>query len=320
MSPSVFALNVTSKEYNYMVSQNGNIKKMKMLKDENNEALFKIKNDDISYNNLNYYEEYTGSLDKELFNKINNIIKLGFIDNNKSDIFYFITQVLIYKVYYNTNDIFMCSSDGTRLTVYDELMNKILDKIKLDTIKDTEIDVFDTLKLDNNYIYDLSNFNNLVPDTYNISYKTKESYKYFYRDDNTYLIKSTSNGYLSGSFTVSVKGVKVSSDEYYKNYLVYDEDILIGSLKDIKYLKSNHNYIIKYNNLVEELNTTNEDIELNKVSSGDESSIIEGLNNIEDLNNIDNPTTNDNILETIIIFISISVIYMLLYIKFRKNC
>ena len=75
MSPSVFALNVTSKEYNYMVSQNGNIKKMKMLKDENNEALFKIKNDDISYNNLNYYEEYTGSLDKELFNKINNIFK-----------------------------------------------------------------------------------------------------------------------------------------------------------------------------------------------------------------------------------------------------
>ena len=313
MSPSVFALNVTSKEYNYMVSQNGIVKKMKMLKDENNEVLFKIKNEDISYNNLNYYEEYTGSLDKETFNKINNIIKLGYIGNNKSDIFYFITQVLIYKVYYNTNDIFMCSSDGTRLTVYDELMNKILDKIKLDTIKDTEIDVFDTLKLDNNYIYDLSNFNNLVPGTYNISYKTKETYKYFYKNDNTYLIKSTSNGYLSGMFKVSVKGIKVSSNEYYKNYLVYDEDILIGSLKDIKYLKSNHKYIIKYNDLIEELNTTDKDLELNKTSN--EESII-----IEDLNNIDNPSTIDNILETIIIFMSISVIYVLLYIKFRKNC
>ena len=317
------ALTVKEQTYSFMISHNGNITKLKKLTDQDGNALFRLKNEDMSYSDLVLYNDtIKGSISSLLTNKIGNIIKAGYIDHNKENAYYYFTQALIFRIYYNDPDIYFCSSNGFRLTIYDDMLKKIEDSIKLEDKEDLLIDLGEELTLDNNYIYDLSNFDNSIPGTYTISYMTKGSLSYYYGSGDRYLFNSTTTGSLTNEFKVKVDGIKLIIDDYYKEYELYDNEEYLGKLKDIKYLKADYNYIIKYNNNIKELNTTNEDYILKRedLSNKEDLSNIEDLNTIEVFDNIENPKTSDNIFETFLIFVSISIIYILLYVRYRRNC
>lgn len=310
------ALNVSEGYFGYPVCTRGVINPPKFLKNENREYLFRLKDENLDYSKFKGYNEFTGTLDEDLFNRINNIIKAGYIDHDRKDYYYILTQIIIFREYYNTSDIYVCDSNKNVWPGSEEAINEILNSIKLDKIDNKVIKVYDNLELDNKYKYYLDDFNNKELGNYTIKYGIDSNYNYYYDGLGNYIFNSSSNGYMYKSFDVSVTGVKIEVDDYYKDFLIYDGDILLGSLKDIKYLKNNHRYVIKNNDYIEYIDTLDNDIVLNKVIDSN----IELVSNEDNIILEDNPKTSDNIIVTSIIFISISVIYVILYIKFRKNC
>ena len=141
------ALSLKTNNSNYFVNINNSIYRFKkIINIENNEALFNLKYD--NYSNLNDYELINDNeVEDELLNNINNAIYYGYESHNKSDIFYYLTQTLIYKFYYGFSNAFMCSSDGIKITIYDDLINQIKEKFILNSINDYEIDVYEDIVL-----------------------------------------------------------------------------------------------------------------------------------------------------------------------------
>ena len=309
------ALSLKINNSNYFVNINNSIYRFKkIINIENNEALFNLKYD--NYNNLNDYELINDNeIEDELLNNINNAIYYGYESHNKSDIFYYLTQTLIYKFYYGFSNAFMCSSDGIKITIYDDLINQIKEKFVLDSIKDYEIDVYEDIVLPEEYTYNLEEYQNYIPGIYNIAYYSTNKKSVYYRNMDNYLFSENNRGISKGEFKINVKGIKFNFKGLDTTYLLYENDKLIKEFNNdnpIKYLKMNTTYLLKYDDKEISIKTTNADYEL---------TIEEELQQMEE-KNIDiplNPKTNDDIITFIWLYIGSVSLLLILYINYRKS-
>lgn len=309
------ALSLKTNNSNYFVNINNSVYRFKkIINIENNEALFNLKYD--NYNNLNDYELINDNeVDDELLNNINNAIYYGYESHNKSDIFYYLTQTLIYKLYYGFSNAFMCSSDGIKITIYDDLINQIKEKFVLDSINDYEIDVYEDIVLPEEYTYNLEEYQNYIPGIYNIAYYSTNKKSVYYKNMDNYLFSENNRGISKGEFKINVKGIKFNFKGLDTTYLLYENDKLIKEFNNdnpIKYLKMNTTYLLKYDDKEISIKTTNEDYEL---------TIEEELQQMEE-KNIDiplNPKTNDDIITFIWLYIGSVSLLLILYINYRKS-
>lgn len=309
------ALSLKTNNSNYFVNINNSVYRFKkIINIENNEALFNLKYD--NYNNLNDYELINDNeVDDELLNNINNAIYYGYESHNKSDIFYYLTQTLIYKLYYGFSNAFMCSSDGIKITIYDDLINQIKEKFVLDSINDYEIDVYEDIVLPEEYTYNLEEYQNYIPGIYNIAYYSTNKKSVYYKNMDNYLFSENNRGISKGEFKINVKGIKFNFKGLDTTYLLYENDKLIKEFNNdnpIKYLKMNATYLLKYDDKEISIKTTNEDYEL---------TIEEELQQMEE-KNIDiplNPKTNDDIITFIWLYIGSVSLLLILYINYRKS-
>lgn len=309
------ALSLKTNNSNYFVNINNSIYRFKkIINIENNEALFNLKYD--NYNNLNDYELINDNeIEDELLNNINNAIYYGYESHNKSDIFYYLTQTLIYKFYYGFSNAFMCSSDGMKITIYDDLINQIKEKFILDSINDYEIDVYEDIVLPEEYTYNLEEYQNKIPGIYNVAYYSTDKKSVYYRNMDNYLFSENNRGISKGEFKINVKGIKFNFKGLDTTYLLYENDKLIKEFNNdspIKYLKMNTTYLLKYDDKEISIKTTNADYEL---------TIEEELQQMEE-KNIDiplNPKTNDDIITFIWLYIGSVSLLLILYINYRKS-
>lgn len=309
------ALSLKTNNSNYFVNINNSVYRFKkIINIENNEALFNLKYD--NYNNLNDYELINDNeIEDELLNNINNAIYYGYESHNKSDIFYYLTQTLIYKFYYGFSNAFMCSSDGIKITIYDDLINQIKEKFILDSINDYEIDVYEDIVLPEEYTYNLEEYQNNIPGVYNVAYYSTNKKSVYYKNMDNYLFSENNRGISKGEFKINVKGIKFNFKGLDTTYLLYENDKLIKEFNNdspIKYLKMNTTYLLKYDDKEISIKTTNEDYEL---------TIEEELQQMEE-KNIDiplNPKTNDDIITFIWLYIGSVSLLLILYINYRKS-
>lgn len=309
------ALSLKINNSNYFVNINNSVYRFKkIINIENNEALFNLKYD--NYNNLNDYELINDNeIEDELLNNINNAIYYGYESHNKSDIFYYLTQTLIYKFYYGFSNAFMCSSDGIKITIYDDLINQIKEKFVLDSINDYEIDVYEDIVLPEEYTYNLEEYQNNIPGIYNIAYYSTNKKSVYYKNMDNYLFSENNRGISKGEFKINVKGIKFNFKGLDTTYLLYENDKLIKEFNNdnpIKYLKMNTTYLLKYDDKEISIKTTNADYEL---------TIEEELQQMEE-KNIDiplNPKTNDDIITFIWLYIGSVSLLLILYINYRKS-
>ena len=309
------ALSLKTNNSNYFVNINNSIYRFKkIINIENNEALFNLKYD--NYSNLNDYELINDNeVEDELLNNINNAIYYGYESHNKSDIFYYLTQTLIYKFYYGFSNAFMCSSDGIKITIYDDLINQIKEKFILNSINDYEIDVYEDIVLPEEYTYNLEEYQNNIPGVYNIAYYSTNKKPVYYKNMDNYLFSENNKGISKGEFKINVKGIKFNFKGLDTTYLLYENDKLIKEFNNdnpIKYLKMNTTYLLKYDDKEISIKTTNEDYEL---------TIEEELQQMEE-KNIDiplNPKTNDDIITFIWLYIGSVSLLLILYINYRKS-
>ena len=309
------ALSLKTNNSNYFVNINNSIYRFKkIINIENNEALFNLKYD--NYSNLNDYELINDNeVEDELLNNINNAIYYGYESHNKSDIFYYLTQTLIYKFYYGFSNAFMCSSDGIKITIYDDLINQIKEEFILDSINDYEIDVYEDIVLPEEYTYNLEEYQNYIPGIYNIAYYSTDKKSVYYKNMDNYLFSENNRGISKGEFKINVKGIKFNFKGLDTTYLLYENDKLIKEFNNdnpIKYLKMNTTYLLKYDDKEISIKTTNADYEL---------TIEEELQQMEE-KNIDiplNPKTNDDIITFIWLYIGSVSLLLILYINYRKS-
>ncbi len=309
------ALSLKTNNSNYFVNINNSVYRFKkIINIENNETLFNLKYD--NYSNLNDYELINDNeVDDELLNNINNAIYYGYESHNKSDIFYYLTQTLIYKLYYGFSNAFMCSSDGIKITIYDDLINQIKEKFVLDSINDYEIDVYEDIVLPEEYTYNLEEYQNNIPGVYNVAYYSTNKKSVYYKNMDNYLFSENNKGISKGEFKINVKGIKFNFKGLDTTYLLYENDKLIKEFNNdspINYLKMNTTYLLKYDDKEISIKTTNEDYEL---------TIEEELQQMEE-KNIDiplNPKTNDDIITFIWLYIGSVSLLLILYINYRKS-
>lgn len=315
---NVKALTLKTINSNYFININNSVYKLKKLKDvDTNRVYFNLKYD--NYNNLDNYQKNNDYLEIDNVNEISNAIRFGYQSHEKSDIFYYLTQTLIYKYYYGFDNAYMCSSDGTKLNVYDNLIAKIELDFDLKEISDKDIKIFDNLELDSNYEYDLTDFNNEKIGEYIINYYSSDSQIIIYSDNNNYLFEEDNFGKRKGSFLVKVEGIKFSmagEDTYYQ---LFEGDNLVKNfnLMNIpEYLKKNTEYLLKYDNKEIAFKTNEDNYELNLLENKE----VEKIHISDNLSQqIENPQTKDNIAITILIFLGSWVIYLILYKKYRKS-
>lgn len=309
------ALSLKTNNSNYFVSINNSVYRFKKIINlQNDEALFNLKYD--NYSNLNDYELITDNeIPDELLNNINNAIYYGYESHNKSDIFYYLTQTLIYKLYYGFSNAFMCSSDGAKITIYDDLINKIKDNFTLDNMNDYEIDVFEDIILPEEYTYDLEAYQKDIPGIYNVVYYSKENESIIYRNATNYLFDENNKGISKGNFNINVKGIKFNFKGLDTTYQLYENDKLIKEFNNdnpIKYLKINTSYLLKYDNKEISFHTTNIDYELT----------IEEELSLDEEKNINipiNPKTDDDIITFIWLYIGSVSLLLILYVNYRKS-
>ena len=309
------ALSLKTNNSNYFVSINNSVYRFKKIINlQNDEALFNLKYD--NYSNLNDYELINDNeVEDELLNNINNAIYYGYESHNKSDIFYYLTQTLIYKFYYGFSNAFMCSSDGIKITIYDDLINQIKEEFILDSINDYEIDVYEDIVLPEEYTYNLEEYQNYIPGIYNIAYYSTDKKSVYYKNMDNYLFSENNRGISKGEFKINVKGIKFNFKGLDTTYLLYENDKLIKEFNNdnpIKYLKMNTTYLLKYDDKEISIKTTNADYEL---------TIEEELQQMEE-KNIDiplNPKTNDDIITFIWLYIGSVSLLLILYINYRKS-
>ena len=327
--PEVDAINLSYETgfSSYYVNINGKINRLKKIKNtDTNEYLFNMKFDNYE-NNENFIKsnKFNNEISKEYFNNINNAIYFGYIEKEKKDIFYYITQVLIYKYYYGFDNAYMCSSSGGRIIVYDEIMNNIHNNYNLKNISNINHKLFEDINLDNKYRYNLNNYNNKKVGTYQIDYYLDEKYEYYYSDNNI-LFNENNNVLSSGTFEINVNGINFDfigdSNTFYE---LYEDDRLITKFKGdnpIKYLNKNSSYLIKYDNdLVHEFITTDNDINIT-LKTPEKKEIINNFKTIDKkivINDIKTPKTKDNIINYFVIMVIILFISLFSSIKYQKN-
>lgn len=321
---NVKALSIKATNSNYYIKVNNNVYNLKKLKNiDNNSVLFNWKYD--NYTNLDNYQEIENITNIEHLNEINNAIKFGYQEHEKSDIFYYLTQTLIYKYYYGFDNAYMCSSDGTKLTVYDDLINNITNDSKLKELSDKRVQVFEELTLDSNYEYNLDNFDNLVVGEYEIEYNTKETNNIIYYNTNNYLFAENNTGIRKGTFKVYVDGIKFDLIGDNTTYQLFENDRLIiefTSENVPKYLKKNTEYYLLYDDKKIKFKTTEENINLNlkeEVEKDEEPEEEKETNESIMESQEVNPKTNDNLGIIALIFIFSWIFYLILYKKYRKS-
>lgn len=321
---NVKALSIKVTNSNYYIKINDNVYNFKKLKNiDNNSVLFNWKYD--NYTNLANYQEIKNDISIDHLNEINNAIKFGYQEHGKSDIFYYLTQTLIYKYYYGFDNAYMCSSDGTKLTVYDDLINNIINDSKLTELSDKRVQVFEELTLDSNFEYDLDDFDNLVVGEYEIEYNTKETNSTIYYNTNNYLFAENNTGIRKGIFKIYVDGIKFDLIGDNTSYQLFENDRLLKEFTSEnvpKYLKKNTEYYLLYDDKKIKLKTTEENFKLNLVEleekneeTEEERETNESLMASQEVN----PKTNDNLVIIALIFIFSWIFYLILYKKYRKS-
>lgn len=236
MPLKTMALNIKyENKSNYYVSINNTIYKLNKIKDiDTNEYFFNMYFDNyIEFNNYIKSTKFNNEIKEELFNNINNAIYYGYIKKDKSDIFYYITQILIYKYYYGFENVYMCSSTGNKLAVYEDIMLNIHNNYYLNELIDLNINVMEDLNLDNNYKYDLSNFNNKLVGSYKINYYIEENYLYYYNNYNMYF-NENNNILLEGNFNVNVEKTGIENENVEQITIKKEEDngIILDKTKE----------------------------------------------------------------------------------------